>query len=86
MPTLEHTWESDFSNDTLEIKMFLTKDDDISDYCQIIVSGPTYKLHKVSFGTVITDHAEAIFKDTTQLKHPIPTKEHFTNAFLIHQG
>ena len=86
MLTLEHTQESDFSNDTLEINMFLQRDDDISDDFQISFADPTYKLHKVSFGTVITDHTEAIFKATTHLKHPIPTKEHSTNAFFLHQG
>ena len=81
MLTLEHKWESDFSNDTLDIKMFLPKDDNSDDF-QISVAGPTYKLHKVSFGTVIKDHTEAIFKATTQLKHPIPTKDHLTNALF----
>ena len=74
MLTLKHTQESDFSNDTLEINMLLPKDDEISDDCQISGAGTTYNLHKVSFGLVITDHAEAIFKYTTQLKHSIPTK------------
>ena len=62
--------------------MFLPKDDDNSDDFQISGAGPIYKLHKVSFGTVITDHAEAILKDTNQLKHPLPTKEHLTNALF----
>ena len=80
--TLEHTQESYFSNDTLEIKIFLPRYDGISDECQISGAGTTYNLHKVSFGLVMTDHAEAIFKANTQLKHTIPTKEHFNIYFF----
>ena len=75
-----------FSKDTLDIKTLLPKDDGISYYWWISGAGKTYNIHKASFGHVITDHTESIFKDTTQLRHTIPTKDNFTISYFLHLG
>ena len=67
--------------------MLLPKDYEISDYLQIIVEDPTYKLKKVTFGLVIKYHSESTFNAITQLATkflylPIERQPSFLYTFM----
>ena len=83
-PTLEQTWKSAFTNNSLEIKVIFSKYNDISGDRIILVVYPNYKIYEGPFVPVVTDHAGTTFKATYELSYILmclPSERHPNSWF-----